>query len=153
MAVGHWAKFQNRNFRVFSSSPWNFWSIEHKHALYWNSGLWLDLGVGHRRRWPWNQYTKHSWCWDLSKELSRIPFWYQELRKVYFLRRGSWVLLGHGSEISETHTPTDLCSKFQLSRCYTGREIAQRQTDRRTNRRTNRRTDGWHNDFNRAHFF
>jgi hypothetical protein len=42
-------------------------------------------------------------------------------------------LLGHGSKIPdrtvETHTPTDFCSKFQLSRCYTGREICHRRTD------------------------
>jgi hypothetical protein len=30
----------------------------------------------------------------------------------------------------------DLCSKFQLSRCYTGREKGHRRTDRRTNGRT-----------------
>jgi hypothetical protein len=44
-------------------------------------------------------------------------------------------LLGHGSKIPdrtiETHTSTDLFSKFQLSRCYTGLEIAHRQTDGR----------------------
>jgi hypothetical protein len=41
---------------------------------------------------------------------------------------------------AETHTPTNFGSKFQLSRCYTGREIGHRQTD------------GRHNDFSRAHF-
>jgi hypothetical protein len=27
MAVGHWSKSQIRDSRIFSSSPWNFWSI------------------------------------------------------------------------------------------------------------------------------
>jgi hypothetical protein len=58
-------------------------------------------------------------------------------------------LLGHGSKIPdrtiETQAPMDLCSKFQLSRCYTGREIGHRRTDGRTG--------GRHNDFSRAHFF
>jgi hypothetical protein len=40
-----------------------------------NLGLWPDWGVGHRRRWPWVQYKKHFWCWDLSKELSHVQFW------------------------------------------------------------------------------
>jgi hypothetical protein len=44
MAVGHWAWSQNRDFRVFSSSPWNFWSREHDHALYWNFGTLAGLG-------------------------------------------------------------------------------------------------------------
>jgi hypothetical protein len=35
MTVDHWTKSQNRDSRVFSSSPWNFWFIEHNHALYW----------------------------------------------------------------------------------------------------------------------
>jgi hypothetical protein len=42
-------------------------------------------------------------------------------------------LSSHGSQITdrtiETHTPTDLCSNFQLSGCYTGREIAHIRTD------------------------
>jgi hypothetical protein len=76
------------------------------------------------------------------------------LRKAYFLRRGSWLrpeswtprprIQNSGFKIIkiiETHTPTDLCSKFQLSRCYTGREIGHRQTDGRTDRRTDGRTD------------
>jgi hypothetical protein len=95
MAVGHWTKSQNRDSRVFSSSPRNFWSIEHNHALYWNLGLWPDWGVGHRRRWPWAQYTKYSWCWDLSKKpftCSILTAGTQViLRKAYFLRRGSWL--------------------------------------------------------------
>jgi hypothetical protein len=44
MAVGHWVKSQNRDSRVFSSSPWNFWSIEHNHALYWKFGTLAGLG-------------------------------------------------------------------------------------------------------------
>jgi hypothetical protein len=40
-----------------------------------NLGLGPDWGVGHRRRWPWVQYKKHSQCWDLSKESSHVQFW------------------------------------------------------------------------------
>jgi hypothetical protein len=42
----------------------------------------------------------------------------------------------------------DLCAKFQLSRCFTGREIGHRRTDGQTDRRT----DGRHDDFSKAHF-
>ena len=51
------------------------------------------------------------------------------LKNLLFIDKGPGLgqipgLLGHGSQIPdrtiETNTPTDLCSKFQLSRCYTG---------------------------------
>jgi hypothetical protein len=43
--------------RLFSSSPWNFWSIEYNHALYWKFGTmaWLGSRPRHRSRWPWVQ--------------------------------------------------------------------------------------------------
>jgi hypothetical protein len=75
------------------------------------------------------------------------------LRKAYFLRRGSWLRPESGTPrpriqipdlTIETQAPTDLCSKFQLYRCYTGREIGHRRTDGQT--------DGRHNDFSGAHF-
>jgi hypothetical protein len=54
-------------------------------------------------------------------------------------------LLGHGPQISVrtiNHCKaTDLYSKFQLSRCYSGWEIGDRQRDGRTDGRTDRRTD------------
>jgi hypothetical protein len=75
------------------------------------------------------------------------------LRKAYFLRRESWLRpeswtprprIQSSGPYYETQAPTDLCSKFQLSRCYTGREIGHRRTDGRT--------DARHNDFRRVHF-
>jgi hypothetical protein len=60
------------------------------------------------------------------------------LRKSYFFRRGFWLRPKSRTPrpriryTIETHTPTDLCAKFQLSRCYTGREIGHRRMDRRT---------------------
>jgi hypothetical protein len=54
-------------------------------------------------------------------------------QKSVFFRRGS--RLRPGSTIPdrtiETHTPTYLCSKFQLSKCYIGKEKAHRETDER----------------------
>jgi hypothetical protein len=49
-------------------------------------------------------------------------------------------LLGHGPQIPDRTIDhckaTDLCPKFQLSRCYSGREIGDRWTDGRTDGRT-----------------
>jgi hypothetical protein len=76
------------------------------------------------------------------------------LVKVYFFGKGPVQgqipgLLGQGPKIPDRtidHCKAkDLCSKFQLFRCYSGREIGDRQTDGRT--------DGRHNDFSRALFF
>jgi hypothetical protein len=44
MVVGHWANSQHRDSRILSSSPWNTWSIEHNHALYWKFGILAGLG-------------------------------------------------------------------------------------------------------------
>jgi hypothetical protein len=92
------------------------------------------------------------------------------LVKVFFFGKGPGQgqipgLLGHGPQIPDRTIDhckaTDLCSKFQLSRCYSGWEIGDRQTDGRTDGRTDGQTDGRtdgqtdgrHNDFSRAHFY
>jgi hypothetical protein len=73
MAVGHWTKSQKWGSRVFHHHHDDPKSIIMPYIE--NLGLWPDWGVGHRRRWPWDQYKKHSWCWDLSKEPSYVQFW------------------------------------------------------------------------------
>jgi hypothetical protein len=95
MAVGHLAKSQNRFSRVFSSSPWKFWSIEHNHALYWK--FWTLAGSGSR---PQGQMTM---CPIQKTFLVLRPFegatlcsiliegTQVMLRKAYFLRKGSWL--------------------------------------------------------------
>jgi hypothetical protein len=140
---------QHSDSRVFSSSPWNFWSIEHNHALYLKFGTLAGL-----RSRPHAQMTMGP----IQKTFLVLrPFegaltcsiliagTQVMLRKAYFLRRGSWLrpkswTPGHGSKFPdrtiETHTPTDLCSKFQLSMCYTGRKIAYRLIDGLTDGRT-----------------
>jgi hypothetical protein len=93
IAVGHWTKSQNRDSRVFSSSPWNFWSIEHNHALYWKFGTLAGL-----RSRPQAQMTIRP----IHKTFLVLrPFegaltcsiliagTQVMLRKAYFLRRGS----------------------------------------------------------------
>jgi hypothetical protein len=80
---------------VYSSSPWNFWSIEHNHALYWKFGTLAGL-----RSRPQVQMTMGP----IQKTfLVLTPFegaltcsiliagtWVM-LRKAYFLRKGSWL--------------------------------------------------------------
>jgi hypothetical protein len=137
MAVGHWIESQNRESRVFSSSPWNFWSIEHNYALYWKFGTLAGLGSRPQAQMTMGPIQKSFLAlkpFEGALTCSILIAGTQVmLRKAYFLRRWSW--LRPESKISnrsiKTHTPTDLCSKFQLSWCYTGREIGHRQTDGR----------------------
>jgi hypothetical protein len=67
---------------------------------------------------------------------------------VYFFGKGPGQsqipgLLGHGPQIPDRTIDhckaTDLCLKFQLSRCYSGLEIGDRRTDGRTDGRTTQR--------------
>jgi hypothetical protein len=67
------------------------------------------------------------------------------LVEVYFFGKGPGQgqipgLLGHGPQIQDRTIDhckaTDLCWKFQLSRCYNGWEIGDRQTDGRADGRT-----------------
>jgi hypothetical protein len=94
-AVDHWTNSQNRGFWGFSSSTWNFWSMEHNHALYWKFGTLAGLESR-----PQAQMTMRP----IHKTLLMLrPFegaltctilieWTQfNLRKAYFLRRGSWL--------------------------------------------------------------
>jgi hypothetical protein len=150
------AKSQNRDSRDFSSSPWNFWSIEYNHALYWKFGT--MTGLESRPQAHMAMRPKHKTFLVLRPFEGAltcsilIAGTQVMLRKAYFLRRGSWLRpkswtprprIQNPRRTIETHTSTE-CWKFQLSRLYTGREIAHRQTDGRMN--------GRHNDFNRAHF-
>jgi hypothetical protein len=88
MANGH-------NFLFISASPWNFWSIEHNHALYWKFGTLAGLESR-----PQAQMTMSSvqnifmvlrpfegalTCSVLIAETKVMP------RKAYFHRRGSWL--------------------------------------------------------------
>jgi hypothetical protein len=113
-----------------------------------NMRLWPDYGVGHWRWWPWT----------LSSSISHLFNWTTGTRvmlvKVYFFGKGPGQgqisgLLGHGPQIPDQTIDhckvTDLFSKFQLTRCYSGWEIGDRRTDRQT--------DGRHNDFSRTLFF
>jgi hypothetical protein len=132
--------YGNRGFRIFSSSPWSFWSKDHNHACIENLGLWPDWRVGQRRRWPWIIYTKHFWCWDLSNEPSHVHFWTKELMLYSEKREGQGLgpnpgLLGHGSKIQDRtiapHPPTDI---FKISALYVLYRLRNRaQTDGRTN--------------------
>jgi hypothetical protein len=134
-------------------SLWNFWTIEYHHALYWKYGTLAGLGR------PLAQVTMDSelitilalrpFKWDLISSIwttgTRVM-----LVKVYFFGKCPGQgqipgLVSHGPQIPDrtiNHCKaTDLCSKFQLSKCYSGWEIG------------DRRTDGRHNDFSRAHFY
>jgi hypothetical protein len=75
MALCHWVKSQNRDSRIFSSSPWNFWSIEHNHALYRKFGTLVGLRSRPQAQMTMSSIQKHSWYWDLSNEHSYVPFW------------------------------------------------------------------------------
>jgi hypothetical protein len=95
MAVGHWGKSQNLDSQVFSSSPWNFSSIEYNHALYWKFGTLAGL-----RSRPQAQMTmgpiqktflvlrpfEGALTCSILTTGTQIMF-----RKAYFLRRGSWL--------------------------------------------------------------
>jgi hypothetical protein len=95
MAKGHWVKSQNRDSRVFSSSPWNFWSIEHNHALYCKfgtlAGLWsrppahMTMSLMHKTFLLLRPFKGALTCSILIAGTQVI------LRKAYFLRRGSWL--------------------------------------------------------------
>jgi hypothetical protein len=92
---GPLAKSQNRDSLVFSSSPWNFWSKEHNHALYWKFGTLAGLGSRPQAQMSMGPIHKTF--------LVLIPFegaltcsiliagTQVMLSKAYFLRRGSWL--------------------------------------------------------------
>jgi hypothetical protein len=134
MAVGHWGSQVFHHHHEISDPK----SIIMPYIE--NLGLWPDWGVGHRRRWRWVMSPMQK-TFLVLRSFSHDQFRLQELKlcseKRIFSGEGPGKvpnpgLLGHGSKIPdhtiETHTPTDLFSKFQLSRCYTGREIGHRRT-------------------------
>jgi hypothetical protein len=95
MAVGHWAEPQNRDSRVFSSSAWNFWSIEYNHALYWKFGTLARLGSRPQAQMTMGPIQKtflvlRPFEWALTCSIL-IAGTQVMLRKAYFLRRGSWL--------------------------------------------------------------
>jgi hypothetical protein len=96
MAVGHWVKSQNRDSRVFSSSPWNFWSIEH-HALYWKFGTLAGLGSRPQAQMTMGPIQKTFLVLRPSEGALTcsilIAGTQVMLRKAYFLRRGFWILV------------------------------------------------------------
>jgi hypothetical protein len=94
MAVGHRAWSQNRDSRVFSSSPWNFWSIEHSHALYWKFGTLAGLESRPQAQMTMGPIQKFLVLRPFERALtsSILTAGTQVmLRKAYFLRRGSWI--------------------------------------------------------------
>jgi hypothetical protein len=115
----------------FLPSLWNFWMIEYHHALYWIYGSLAGLGSR-----PLAQVTMD---FELITMLALRPFkwalicsiWITGIRvmlvKVYFFGKGPGQgsritgLLGHGPKIPDRTIDhwkaTDLCLKFQLSRC------------------------------------
>jgi hypothetical protein len=95
MAVGHWTKSQNRDSRVFSSPPWNFWSKEHNHALYWKFGTLARLGSRPQAQMTMGPMKKTFLVlrpFERALTCSILIAGTQVmLRKAYFLRRGSWL--------------------------------------------------------------
>jgi hypothetical protein len=82
-------------FSGFSSSPWNFWSKEQNHALYWKFGTFAGL---------WSRPQAQMTMSPMQKTFLVLrPFegaltcsiliagTKVMLRKAYFLRRGSWL--------------------------------------------------------------
>jgi hypothetical protein len=92
MAVGQVSKSR---FPVFSSSPWNFWSIEHNHALYWKFGTLarlesssqaqMAMGPIHKTFLVLRPFEEALTCSILTAGTQVM------LRKTYYLRRGSWL--------------------------------------------------------------
>jgi hypothetical protein len=93
MDVGHWAKSQNRASRGFSSSPWNFWSIEHNHTLYWKLGTLTELRSRPQALMTMSPIKKTFLVLGPFKKAITCSFliaWTQVMvRNTYFLRRGS----------------------------------------------------------------
>jgi hypothetical protein len=150
MPVGHWAKSQNRDSRVFSSTPWNFWSIEHNHALYWKFGT--LAGLAQMTMCPIQKTILVLTPFEGALTCSILIAGTQVmLRKAYFLGRRSWLrseswtprprIQNSGPYYWDAHTNVLM---FKISALY---------VLYRPRNRTDRRTDGRHNDFSRAQFF
>jgi hypothetical protein len=82
-------------FSVFSSSPWNFWSKEHNHAIYWKFGTLAGLRSRPQAQMTMSPIQK---TFLMLRPLERaltcvilIAGTQVMLRKAYFLRRGFWL--------------------------------------------------------------
>jgi hypothetical protein len=97
MAVGRLkiAKSQNRDSWVFSSSPWNFWSKEHNHALYWNFVTLAGLGSRPQAQMTMSPIQNTFLVlrtFDEALTCSILIAGTQVmLKKAYFIRKGSWL--------------------------------------------------------------
>jgi hypothetical protein len=82
-------------FSGFSSSPWNFWSIEHNHALYWQFRTLAGLGSRPQAQMTIGPIQKTFLVlrpFEGALTCSILIAGTQVmLRKAYFLRRGSWL--------------------------------------------------------------
>jgi hypothetical protein len=133
MAVGQRSlEAQNCDSWIFLPSLWNSWTIEYHHAVYWKYGTLAGLGSR-----PLAQVTMIS---ELITILALRPYkwalicsiWTTGTRvmlvKVYFLWEGSWSRPDFWTSRPQIPNPrpyywpqaTDLCWKYQLSRCYSG---------------------------------
>jgi hypothetical protein len=88
-------KSWNRGFRVLSSTPRKFLSIEHNHALYWKFGTLAELGSRPLAQMTMNHVHKtflvlRPFKGALTCSIlitgTRVMLW-----KAYFLRRVSWL--------------------------------------------------------------
>jgi hypothetical protein len=95
LAVGHWTKSQNRDSRIFSSSPWNFWSIEYNHALYWKFGTFAGLGCRPQAQMTMSPiHQTFLVLRPIGGALTcsiLIAGTKVMVRKAYFLRKGTWL--------------------------------------------------------------
>jgi hypothetical protein len=99
-AVSHWAKSQNRDFRVFTIiSPWYFWSIEHNLGLYWKFGTLAGLGSIPQAQMAMNPIQKtflvlrpfeRALTCSILKTTTQVML-LPMLRKAYFFRKESWL--------------------------------------------------------------
>jgi hypothetical protein len=84
MAMDHCAKSQNRDSRVFSSSPWNFWFIGLNHALYWKFGTLAGMGSRPQMTmYPKQKTFKRALSCSILIAGTQVMF-----RKAYFLGGG-----------------------------------------------------------------
>jgi hypothetical protein len=92
---GTLAQVLKSRFSGFSSSPWNFWSIEYNHALYWKFGTLAGLGCRPPVQMNINPIQKTFLMlrpFEGALTCSILIAGTQVmLRKECFLRRGSWL--------------------------------------------------------------
>jgi hypothetical protein len=83
------------SFSSFSSSPWNLWSIEYNHALYWKFETLAGLGSRPQAQITMGSIQKTFLVlrpFEGALTCSILIAGTQIMvRKAYFLRRGSWL--------------------------------------------------------------